>query len=175
MDNIVIGKNREDKYTISKDSNIIINNDVQSNYIEFNIINCKVKIIDMSLSKTKIWNFLNSEATLVEIIDGRKENNVVINNDNSRIEYNVIDLCNSDIQYKMEQKSIMGGSNIINIASICYKNKNKNYIVSTSNMTPSTTNEINCFGMVKDKSVLNYEVASFIEKGAKQSVVRQSS
>jgi len=176
MDKIFIGKNDERFFNINQDSYIIINNEVQSESIEFNILDCKVVIIDMSGCLSKYFNFKNSEATLIEIINDKKINNLRINNDSSNIEYNAIDLYDEDISYNIEGKSISEGSfSSINIASVCYKNRNKNYTINTNNKRANTVNEINCFGIVKDKSVLNYDVSSLIEKGAKKSVVRQNS
>ena len=42
-------------------------------------------------------------------------------------------------------------------------------------LEPNTFNEINCFGIVKDESLLNYDVSSFIKNGAKKAIVRQNS
>jgi len=102
MDKIFIGKNDERFFNINQDSYIIINNEVQSESIEFNILDCKVVIIDMSGCLSKYFNFKNSEATLIEIINDKKINNLRINNDSSNIEYNAIDLYDEDILADMD-------------------------------------------------------------------------
>lgn len=177
MDNRVIKlENIAQPITINQDSYLIIDSEVQTKNIEFNIIDCSVIVIDMSSSKNKIYNFKNSNATFVEIINSNNIEKLEINNDKSEVEYNIIDLYDKDINYNINENSISEGSNTsINMASVCYKEKTKNYKINTSNKRGNTVNEINCFGIVKDKSILNYDVTSLIEKGAKQSVVRQSS
>ena len=177
MDKIVVdntfGKN---VLNINKDSHVIINGDVQTNSFEFNIIDCKVTIIDMSKIVEKKINFENSEADIVEIVNENETEKLILKNNKSNVEYNVIDLLDTNINYVMNQEtSGEEAVNIINIASISYKSKNKDYKINTSNLNRNTKNEINCFGIVKDKSLLNYDVSSFIENGAKKSVVRQSS
>jgi Fe-S cluster assembly protein SufD len=176
MDKLVIGKDVSNNVTINKDSYIVINEEVQSTNIEFNILDCKATIIDMGGGINKNFNFKNSRVTLIELINSVRINKLVLNNENSNIEYNVIDLYDNDINYEIESKSVSEGSvTKVNIASVCYKDRSKNYIVNTSNIKSNTVNEISCFGIVKDKSILNYDVTSFIEKGAKKSVVRQNS
>lgn len=175
MDRLVIGKDSSTNLTIDKDSYVVIGEDVQSKNFELNILDCRATIINLGSSENKKFNFKNSNVTLVEVINSNKLCGLNIINDNSNVDYSIIDLYDESLEYKIEEKSIGEGNNIINIASVCYKNRNKNYIINTSNNKGNTTNEINCFGIVKDKSVLNYDVSSFIEKGAKQSVVRQNS
>lgn len=176
MDRVVIEKNCPSSLTFNQDSYILINDNVHSKNIEVNIINCKVTIIDKGVNIDKIFNFKNCTATLIQIINDDKMRELTINNDNSNVEYNIIDLCDKDINYTIKEKSDSENCNCnINIASVCYKNKNKKYVINTSNMKRNTINEINCFGIVKDKSVLDYEVSSFIEKGAVHSIVRQNS
>jgi len=176
MDRVVIGKSIPSTLTINKDSYVIIGNEAQTKEIEFNILDCNVTIVDMSISSSKRFNFVNSKASLVEIVSSDKIDRLLINNQNSDVEYNVIDLCDENINYNIEENIFDEGSNTsINVASICYKNKIKNYKISTSNKKGNTINEVNCFGIVKDKSVLNYDVTSLIEKGAKKSVARQNS
>ena len=177
MDNKVITlKDASNPITINQDSYLVIDSDVQTNHMELNILDCSVVVMDMSSSKSKVFNLRNSNATFVEIINSNDIENLEINNDNSEVEYNIIDLYNEDINYCINENSLSEGSNTsINMASVCYKEKIKNYKINTSNKKGNTVNEINCFGIVKDKSILNYDVTSLIEKGAKQSVVRQSS
>lgn len=176
MDRIVIDKNSASKLTFDRDCYILIEDEVQSKDLELNILGCKVTIIDMSKSKIENINVKDSELTLVNIGNKSDNSEVILNNDNSVVEYNVIDLDDSDKQCQIYGKVLSEGSNtVINIATVCYKNKNKKYVINTSNFKKNTTNEVNCFGIVKDKSVLDYDVTSFIEKGAKQAVVRQNS
>ena len=177
MDNKVITlRDATNSVTINKDSYLIIDSEVQSKNIEFNILDCNVIVIDMSSSKNKKFNFKNSNATFVEIINSNAIEQLEINNDKSDVEYNIIDLYDDSINYCVNENSISEGSKTnINMASICYKEKTKNYKINTSNKKGNTVNEINCFGIVKDKSILNYDVTSRIEKGARQSIVRQSS
>ena len=177
MDRIVVDNTfTSNILEISKDSYVIINDDVQANEFSFNIINCKVTIIDMSKVANKNVSFVNSEAIVVEVVNGNKNKSLTINNFKSNVEYNFIDLLDEDSNYKInEEINTKDASTSINIASISYKNKNKDYKVYTSNLEGNSINEISCFGIVKDKSLLNYDVTSFIKQGAKQSVVRQSS
>lgn len=176
MDSIIINKEQADAFNVNKDSYIIISDEIQSKSIEINIMDCKATIIDMSFIQNKAYNLKNCQINLIEIINDSKEKDIVINNESSIIDYNVIDLYDDEINYSLKgNANTRGAMNNINIASICYKNKNKNYIINTVNHEQKTNNEINCFGIVKDESVLNYNVTSLIEKGAKQSVVRQNS
>ena len=175
MDRIIISKESANNLTVTKDSYVIINDEVQTNLFEINIIDCNVTIIDMSSCENKFYNFKNSQATLIEIINNKDRRTLNIDNDGSNIEYNIVDLCDYDVDYKIKEQCFKEGQCNINIACVCYKNKNKKYVVDTGNMTSNTLNEVNCFGIVKDKSVLNYEVTSLIVNGAKGSVVKQNS
>lgn len=176
MNKIIIGRDCSSNITINSDSDIIITSEVQSKNINFNILNCKVKIIDMGLGECRSFNFQNSEANIVDIINNDRKSKLNIDNDNSIVEYNLIDLFNKDINYVIEGSCNSGGSSTtMNLASVCYKDKIKNYVINTSNKEANTVNEINCFGIVKDKSILNYDVSSLILKGSKKSVVRQNS
>jgi len=177
MDRLVIDSSfKSNSITLSKDSYVVIKEDVQANDFEFNIIDCKATIIDMSKVVNKILSFSNSDAVVVEIVNDSKPKLLCLNNSNSIVEYNIIDLLDTDIKYSIKDEIVSENSKInINVASISYKNKNKDYKVDTFNLCRDSINEINCFGIVKDKSVLNYDVSSFIKNGAKKSVVRQNS
>lgn len=177
MDKIIIDKNYlEYKIDVNNDAYILINSDVQTNKLELNIIDCKVKVIDNSSISSKFLNFINSDVKFVEIVKNSKDRNSFINNENSNLEFNIIDLYDSNVNYDVNE-TINSRNSVtdINIASVCYKNSIKNYKVYTENNVGDTTNKINCFGIVRDDSVLNYDVSSFIKQGAKKSVVRQSS
>ena len=69
MDRVVIGKESDLDITINKDSHIIVKDEVQSKKIKFNILDCKVTIVDMGNIVSKSYNFKNSEVTLIEIIN----------------------------------------------------------------------------------------------------------
>ena len=175
MDRLVITKDSSTNLTIDKNSYIVINDDVQANHLEINILDCEATIINLGKCENKTYTFKNSNVTLVEVINDKNLNSLTMVNDKSNIDYSIIDLYDESVNYKIDENSISEGTNIINIASVCYKNKTKNFVINTSNNKGNSVNEINCFGIVKDKSILNYDVTSFIEKGAKQSVVRQNS
>ena len=177
MDKLIIDSSfKDNSLTLNKDCYLLINDDVRANDFEFNIIDCKATIIDMSNSLNKVFNFNNSEATIIEIVNDSKSKSLSLNNDKSFVEYNIIDLLDNDINYVINDKIVNENSKInINVASVSYKNKNKDYKIDTSNLCRGSVNEVNCFGIVKDNSVLNYDVSSFIKNGAKKSVVRQSS
>ena len=177
MDKIIIDNTYgNNSLNVNKDSYILIKDDVQTKAFEFNIIDCKVTIIDMSKILEKKINFTNSDVNVVEVVNENNNKTLEMINTNSYVEYNIIDLLDNDINYNIDEKiNNEGSSSNINIASISYKNKNKDYKIYTSNLCKNTKSEINCFGIVKDKSLLNYDVSSFIKNGAKQSVVRQSS
>lgn len=177
MDKIIINNTFDSNIlNINKDSYVVINEDVQTNDFEFNIIDCRVTIIDRSKIENKTIKFNNSEAIVIEIVSENTNKSLNITNSKSSVEYNIIDLLDNDVKYIIngDVDSNYASTNI-NIASISYKDKNKNYKVNTSNLEGNSTSEISCFGIVKDKSVLNYDVNSFIKNGAKKSVVRQNS
>ena len=177
MDKIVIDNSfSTDIINVDRDSYLVINNDVQTNKIELNILNCKVTIVDMSKIANKVVNFIESEGNVVEIANDNVDKTLKISNTNSNIEYNIIDLLDNDVKYLVNEEIVSRGSSTsINIASVSYKSKNKDYKINTSNLCEGSNNEISCFGIVKDDSVLNYDVSSFIKNGAKKSVVRQNS
>ncbi len=176
MDKIIVSDNSISKeLTINKDCYLLINEDVQTKEYKINIINCKATIIDMSKTLKKNLYFENSETMVIEIINEKESSDLFINNVNSKIEYNIIDLENSNLRYVLKEEVKDEGSTDINIASVGYKKKNKEYVVNTSNLSPRTTNNINCFGIVKDKSLVKYDVSSFIKKGAKEAIVKQNS
>lgn len=177
MDKIVIdGSFRSNNLVFDKDSYVVIKNDVETKDLIFNIINCKVTIIDMSNIPYKEYNFRDGSAVIVEVVNSEDERVLKLNNHEGEVEYNIIDLIDSNVKYSIDGKIVNRyGKNSINVASICYKNKNKNYIINTSNLVGNSVSDINCFGIVKDESLLNYDVVSYIEKGAKKSVVKQSS
>ena len=172
IDNAVASKN----IIVDKDSYILIPSDLDVNGLRIDIKDCKVKIIDNSFVSSKEINSFNSDVVVVDISNKKGGNSLMLINDNSSVEYNIIDLLDDDIDYKVEeQMASVNGRTDINVASICYKNKSKNYVINTSNLERLTISSIDCFGIVKDKSNLNYDVTSFIKKGAKKAIVRQSS
>lgn len=177
MDKIIIDSSyNESELLFDKDSYILIKDDVQAKNLKLNIMNCNVTIVDMSSANNKIFNFDNSKGVVIEVVNNNYSKLLNLKNNKSEVEYNILDLINSDIEYLIEDEIIgVNGRINMNIASISYKNTNKNYKINTSNLVGSTFNEISCFGIVKDKSVLNYDVSSFIKNGAKQANVRQNS
>lgn len=142
--------------TIDKDSYLLLNNETDNANVQLNILNCKVTIVDITNTSCK--------------------RSLKIINDNSSVEYNIIDLFDNDVDFHIDEEIVSVNSNTdINVASVCYKNKNKNYVINTANLEKSSINNINCFGIVKDDSKLNYDITSFIKNGASKSVVKQSS
>lgn len=177
MDKLVINKALSSKKTvIDKDMYVVFSNELEDNNIKIEIKDCKATIIDNSFLCDKEINAINSDVVVVDISNKSNENSLMLINDGSNIEYNIIDLLDDNINFKLEEQVVGANSKTdINIASICYKNKNKNYVINTSNLDRFTTSSVNCFGIVKDNSNLNYDVTSFIKNGAKKSVVRQNS
>ena len=142
--------------TIDEDSYLLLNNETNNANVQLNILNCKVTIVDITNTSCK--------------------RNLKIINDNSSVEYNIIDLFDNDVDFHIDEEIVSANSNTdINVASVCYKNKNKNYVINTANLEKSSINNINCFGIVKDDSKLNYDITSFIKNGASKSVVKQNS
>ncbi len=176
MDRLVISKNSPLNLNITSNSYIVVDDEVQSKEINFNIMDCKVTIISKGICEIKNIVAKDSEVTFIDISEGNSNSKLILENNGSLIELNVIDLNDSNVDYFIQANGLLAKSiNTINIASVCYKNKNKNYVINTKNLEFNTVNEINCFGIVKDESILNYDVTSFIKKGSKQSVVRQNS
>lgn len=172
MDKIIV-KDIND-LIINKDGCYVISEEVQSKNYEINIMDCKATIIDLSSVTNKTLKFTNSDVTVIETINDCNSKLLNMENNNSNIDYNIIDLYDNEISYSLKEITNTGKCTI-NIASVSYKNKKKNYVINTSNLEPNTFNEINCFGIVKDESLLNYDVSSFIKNGAKKAIVRQNS
>lgn len=172
MDKITI--NSKENIIINKDGSYLLDEEIQAKNYNINIIDCKATIIDLSKCINKSINIKNSSVTIVEAIDNSYSKTLKIDNDNSTLDYNIIDLYNDSVLYDINE-FINKGKTAINIASISYKDKNKNYKIKTSNLESYSVNEINCFGIVKDNSLLNFDVSSFIKNGAKKATVRQNS
>lgn len=172
MDKIIV-KDIND-LVINKDGYYVISEEVQAKSYEINIIDCKATIIDLSSTNDRTIKSSNSDVTIIETINDSNLKSLNIENNNSNIDYNIIDLYDDEIFYNLKEVTNKGNCKI-NIASVSYKNKKKNYVINTSNLEPNTFNEINCFGIVKDESLLNYDVSSFIKNGAKKAIVRQNS
>ena len=176
MDSLIINRYNDNDIVINRDSYVVISDEIQAKDIKVNILNCKATVVIIGQCLVKEFNFVNSDVILIEIINDNKIKELTINNTSSVVEYNVIDLSNTNINYDMISNSVSDGSDTcVNIASVCYKEKNKNYVIKTLNKKRNTVHEVNCFGIVKDNSILNCDVSSFIEKGAKKSIVRQNS
>lgn len=176
MDSLIVNKNSGNEIIVNRDSYVVISDEIQAKDIKFNILDCRATVVVIGQCLNKKIDLVNSDVKFIEIINNNKIKELSINNDNSLLEYNVIDLSNENINYEIISNSLSSGSStLINVASICYKDKNKNYVIKTRNKKGNTVHEVNSFGIVKDKSILNYDVSSFIEKGAKQSIVRQNS
>lgn len=155
MDKIIISADTNN-ITIDKDSYVLLDNETAVANIKLNIQNCNVTIVDIANNACK--------------------RSLKIINDNSSVEYNIIDLFDNNVDFYIDEEIVSANSNTdINVASVCYKNKNKNYVINTSNLERSSINNINCFGIVKDDSKLNYDITSFIKNGASKSVVKQNS
>ena len=143
MDKIVLNKDIPNFLEINKDSYIIIGEDAQAKSFELSIIGCKATIVDIGNVNNKVYNFENSEVNLVEVVNEGDNRELLINNRNANVEYSVIDLCDKNVNYRINEKSnSYGSNNIINIASVCYKEKNKNFVVNTANCKGNTVNEI---------------------------------
>ena len=96
MDKIIVDNNYSDnKIVVNKDSYILISDGVQAKELELNIIDCKVKILDSSSVSSKIFNFTNADANVVEVIKYSSNRKTLINSENSNLEFDVIDLMNS--------------------------------------------------------------------------------
>lgn len=159
---------------INKDGTYLLDKEIQSKNYNINIIDCKATIIDLSNCVNKNIFIKNSNVTIVEAIDNSYSKTLKIDNDNSELDYSIIDLYDESVLYDINE-FINKGKTVINIACVSYKDKSKNYKINTSNLESYSVNEINCFGIVKDNSFLNYDVSSFIKNGAKKAVVRQNS
>lgn len=177
MDKLVINDfSKAGNITISKDCNIFLTKEVKNSNIELMVKDCKVTIIDDSNASNKKIKFENSIGTIVDISNKTIKKKIKLINDNSDVEYNIIDLLDNDVECCLEEEIVSSGAKTeINVASICYKNKNKNYVINTSNLEKNSINNINCFGIVKDDSKLNYDITSFIKNGASKSIVSQNS
>lgn len=176
MNKIVLNANTFlNDITIETDSYVIICEDVRAKELNLNIIGCKVIIIDNSKLNNKNLNIVNGEGMVVEIVNNQR-GMLNVNNENSSVEYNIIDLSSEKIDYKVDVTAGSENSvNVINIASVSYSDVAKYYKVNTSNLVRHSESEINCFGIVSGKSEINYDVTSFIKNGAKKSKVRQNS
>ena len=176
MDKVYIGKDIKNTLTIDKDSYVVIGKDACIDNFEINIIGCKATIINLSTVKDKKFNFSECIASIVEVVNDKEDKTLELNNVDSNIEYNIIDLYDDGFDYKIEEiNNSLNIKSSINIASVCYKSNEKNYLINTSNLRGYDSNEVTCFGIVKDDSNLNYDVKSYIAKGAKKAVVRQNS
>ena len=158
---------------IDKDCEIVL--DTQSKEIEVNINKCKVVISDMSFSN-KIININEGELDYCFIKKNGEVNTNQININSSSVKVRVLDLYkeNSKIDYQINLNSEESNFDL-SIASISKKNVNKSYKIKTNNNVRYTNAKIDCFGIVEDKSSLEYDITSFIKKGAKQSIVNQNS
>lgn len=175
MDKLVVSKDTSLNLNITNNTYVIVDNEVQAKEINFNIMDCKATIINKGKCDVKNIVAKDSKVTFIDISEANNSK-LILENYGSLVDFNIIDLNDNDVSYFIEANDLeLNSNNIINIASVCYKNKNKNYTINTKNLEFNTVNEVNCFGIVKDESILNYDVTSFIKKGAKQSVVRQNS
>ena len=105
MDRIIIDNTfKYNCLTLNKNSYVIVKDDVETKDFEFNILDCEAIIIDMSNSINKTFNFKNSKATIVEIVNDLVAKSLNLNNDNAEIEYNIIDLMNSNITYSIKKQ-----------------------------------------------------------------------
>lgn len=174
MDKIVVNKLSD----IIKDKNgyIIFSDLINEKNVNLKIINSNLTILDNSNFLNKNIVFENSKVSIIEINKSNDKKYLNIHNHSSDIEYNIIDLYDNNVEYHINEEIVSNGAQThINVASISYKQKNKNYVINTSNLGKNSINNINCFGIVKDYSKLNYDITSFIKNGASKSVVRQSS
>ena len=175
MDKLVISKDNPLNLNITNDSYVIVDSEVQAKEIKFNIMGCKATIINKGSCDVKSIVAKDSEVIFIDISE-ENDSKLILENNGSSVDFNIIDLNDRNVNYFIEANDLQSKStNAINIACVCYKGKIKNYVINTKNLEFDTINEVNCFGIVKDESVLNYDVTSFIKKGAKQSVVRQNS
>ena len=158
---------------IDKDSVLLLN--TQANEIQININKCKVLITDITSANK---NIMINDGSLEYFYIKKTEGNVINNIDvyNSEVRVKIIDIldCSGKNEYGvcLEDEN----SNLdISVASISRLKASKEYKINTKNNQRHTSAKIDCFGIVEDTSLLKYDITSFIKKGAKQSVVNQSS
>ena len=175
MNKVVLNKNfRENLLAFTDDTLVLVEEDVEIDELNFKIQNCNFMMIDRS-NINKVFEFENCTANIVEVFKESSNKLLNVRNNNSEVEYNIIDLTDGSLQYMIDEDVSNKGNSILNVASVCYKDKQKKFLVNTSNIDGYTNSVINCFGIVKDNSSLQYDVTSFIKNGAKKASVKQSS
>lgn len=175
MDRLIIDK-LSTNIVIDKNCYVLLKDQTEKKDLEITIKNSNVTILDNSNVLNKKIKLENSNVSIIDISKNVFEKGLKLINHNSNVEYNIIDLYDNNVKYLIDGEIVTDNAETsVNIASISYKGKNKNYIINTSNLNRYSISNINCFGIVKDYSKLNYDITSFIKNGASKSVVKQNS
>lgn len=156
---------------IDKDMEFVL--DTQANEVEININRCRVVISDVSCSNKTI-NVNDGELDYCFIKKYEVDSNIKFNLETSNVNARVIDIkeniASNDYSLNLDSNSELEFS----VASISRNSSSKQYKIKSNNLTSSSV-KIDCFGVVEDKSLLKYDITSFIAKGAKGSRVNQNS
>lgn len=158
---------------INNDDTIVL--DTQANEVEVNINNCRVIITDISTSIKNI-NVKNGSLDYCyikkDINDIKTNINVISGNANIK----VIDILNNTSKNDYCLNLIDEGSKIdFSVASVARINSVKDYKIDSINNAKYSNVKIDCFGISENESCIKYDITSLIKKGAKKSVVNQSS
>ena len=158
---------------INNDDTIVL--DTQANEVEVNINNCRVIITDISTSIKNI-NVKNGSLDYCyikkDINDIKTNINVISGNANIK----VIDILNNTSKNDYCLNLIDEGSEIdFSVASVARINSVKDYKIDSINNAKYSNVKIDCFGISENESCIKYDITSLIKKGAKKSVVNQSS
>ena len=158
---------------IDKDSELVL--DVQTNDLQININKCRAIITDISnTNKNIVVNDGELDYCYVKKNTSDDNVNVVVNH--GSVNMKVIDILetSSSNEYSIGLESEDSDVDI-SIASVSRANSKKDYTINTTNSKMHTKTKIDCFGIVEDTSRIKYDITSAITKGAKKSVVDQSS
>ena len=156
-----------------KDAKIVL--ETQAKEVEININKCKVVISDIS-NCNKTININDGELDYCYIKKDYKDItiNVVVNGGN--VNARTIDIL--DKQTNDTYVFNLNKENSViefNVATIAKNSTNKKYKVRSNNNVYSSNTKIDCFGISEDVSLIEYDVTSFIKKGAHKSRVNQNS
>ena len=158
---------------INKDEKIVL--DIQAKEIEININNCRAVITDLSSGVKKI-NVYDASLDYCYIKKGINDivTNVNVSNGNAQVK--VIDILNNTSNNNYCLNLLDEDSEIdFSVASIARLDSSKDYKIDSVNFSRNTNVKIDCFGISENKSSIKYDITSLIKKGAKHSIVNQSS
>ena len=158
---------------INSDQKIVL--DTQANEIEININNCRAIITDISKGVKKI----NINDGSLDYCYIKKDTNDIVTNVNvtsGSADVKVIDILNNASKNNYSLNLLDEGSEInFSVATVARVNDNKDYKIDSVNDARYSNVKIDCFGISENESCIKYDITSYIKKGAKQSVVNQSS